>query len=60
MKKNRKNNVKKIPDSSDFYDVFNLEKSNSPDLESFEELLKISEKDPEIQKLQKNNGLIHL
>ncbi len=50
-----KKNIKKIADSEDFYDLFDLKKEGA-DENNFEELLKLSEKDPELRKLQENKS----
>jgi len=51
MKKNIKN-IKSIPDTADFYDLFDINGNDAKHEDSFEELFKKSEKDPELKKIQ--------
>jgi len=50
MKKDK--GIKKISKSDDFYEMFGVVKKNSTEKENFEDLLKVSENDPIMKKLQ--------
>ena len=47
----KKKSIKKISNSTDFYDIFNVEKKVNNNEENFEELFKATENDPELKKL---------